>query len=83
MLAGTPALRWLGRAVPPFIAQGVQLALAATLGLEAVRPLADELPLGALAILLFAFSMRLRLTALALTFVVSVALLPAEARTIA
>lgn len=83
VLAGTPALRWLGRAVPPFIAQGVQLALAATLGLEAVRLLADDLPLGALAILLFALSMRLRLTALALTFVVAVALLPAEARTIA
>lgn len=83
VLAGTPALRWLGRAVPPFIAQGVQLALAATLALEAMRLLADNVPLGALALLLFALSMRLRLTALGLTFVAAVALLPPEARTIA
>ncbi len=77
VLAGTPALRWLGRVVPSFIAQGVQLTLAATLGLEALRLLASDARLGAIALLLFVVSFWARLTALALTMLIAVLLTPA------
>lgn len=78
VLSMTPALHWLERFVPSFIAQGVQLALAATLALEAARLLAGDRALGLVAVALFLLSIRLRLTALALTFVVAAIVLPRE-----
>ena len=78
LLATTPALRWIERVVPPFITQGIQLALAATLAFEGARLLTNDYRLGVVALALFTLSVRFRLTALALTFGVALLVMPHE-----
>jgi hypothetical protein len=79
LLACTPALRWLARAVPGFVSQGVQLALAAILTVEAVRLLSGDAELAAAALLLMVLSLWMRLTALTLTFLLALLVMPASA----
>lgn len=76
VVAATPLLSWLRSIVPPFIARGVQLGLAFTLGLQAVLLLARSAPLAALALVLLAVTLRYRLLGIALTIAASIALMP-------
>lgn len=76
VIAGTPLLTWVRQLVPTFIARGVQLGLAFTLGAQAVVLLATSAPLAVLGILLLGVTLRYRLLGLALTIVAAVALMP-------
>ncbi|MDE3192657.1 MAG: putative sulfate/molybdate transporter [Chloroflexota bacterium] len=78
VVAATPLLGWLRGTVPAFIARGVQLGLAFTLGLQAVLLLARSVPLAALGLLLFAVTLRFRLVGIALTIAASIALMPRD-----
>lgn len=76
-LALTPLLTWIRRVVPGFIARGVQLGLAFTLGAQAILLLSRSLPLAAVGLLILAITLRHRLLGLALAFVAALALMPA------
>ncbi|MBU6422716.1 MAG: hypothetical protein KGQ88_01625 [Chloroflexi bacterium] len=78
VVAATPLLAWLRRTVPAFIARGVQLGLAFTLGLQAVLLLARSVPLAVVALALLAVTLRYRLLGIALTIAAAVALMPRD-----
>lgn len=78
VLAATPLLTWLRQVVPTFIARGVQLGLAFTLGAQAVLLLATSAPLAAVSLVLLAVTLRYRLFGVALTLAAAVALMPRD-----
>lgn len=78
VLAATPLLTWLRQVVPTFIARGVQLGLAFTLGAQAVLLLATSAPLAAVSVVLLAVTLRYRLFGVALTLAAAVALMPRD-----
>lgn len=76
VLVLTPLLGWITRVVPGFIARGVQLGLAFTLGAQAVLLLAQSLPLAALGLVILVVTLRQRLLGLALALAAALALMP-------
>ncbi len=82
-LAGTPLLGWLRGVVPTFIARGVQLGLAFTLGWQALLLLATSVPLAVLGALLLGVTLRYRLLGLGLTVAAAVLVMPRDALTLA
>lgn len=76
VLALTPLLGWLRQVVPAFIARGVQLGLAFTLGLQAIALLASRLDIAIVGIALLAITLRHRPLGLGLTMVAAVWLIP-------
>ena len=76
ILAFTPLLGWIRRAVPGFIARGVQLGLAFTLAVQAITLLSASLPLAAVGLLVLGVTLRHRLLGLALALVTALVLMP-------
>lgn len=76
LLALTPMLRWLREVVPSFIARGVQLGLAFTLGMQAVLLLATSAPLAVVALALLAVTLRHRPLGVLLTLAMAFLLAP-------
>lgn len=83
VLAATPLLGWIRQVVPAFVARGVQLGLAFTLGAQAVILLASSAPLAVLGLALLALTLRYRLLGLAVTLAVVALLMPREQLAIA
>lgn len=78
VIAATPLLSWLREAVPGFIARGVQLGLAFTLGAQAVLLLARSVPLAVVGLIILAVTLRYRLLGIGLTIAAAIALMPRE-----
>jgi len=76
VIAATPLLGWLRQIVPVFIARGVQLGLAFTLGAQAVLLLARRVPVAVLALVILAVTLRYRLLGIGLTVAAAIALMP-------
>lgn len=79
IVGASPLLRWLRHAVPPFIARGIQLGLAFTLGAQAVLLLAQSAPQAALALALLGVTLRSRPVGIGLTIATALALMPPDA----
>ncbi|HEV2251394.1 MAG TPA: molybdate transporter family protein [Candidatus Limnocylindria bacterium] len=79
VIAATPLLSWLRAVIPAFIARGIQLGLAFTLGAQAVLLLARSLPLAIVGIGLLAITLRYRLPGIGLTVAAALALMPRDA----
>mgnify|MGYP000253428675 CR=1 FL=1 len=79
VLAATPMLTWLQRVVPPFVARGVQLALAFTLGIQAIGLLRTNAPMTLLALVLLIVTFRFRVAGVLLTIAAALVLMPREA----
>lgn len=77
-VAATPLLPWMRRVIPAFIARGVQLGLAFTLGGQAVLLLARSVPLAIVALVILAVTLRYRMLGIGLTIVAAIALMPRE-----
>lgn len=80
-LAATPLLSWVRQAVPAFVARGIQLALAFTLGAQALALLATSLPLAAMSGVLLLITFRYRVAGILLTCATAFLLMPKEALT--
>lgn len=78
VLALTPLMDRARRLVPAFVARGVQLGLAFTLGIQALVLLGTSLPLAAIALVLIALTLRQRPLGVALTVGVALALAPSQ-----
>ncbi len=78
IIAATPLLSWLRQVVPGFIARGVQLGLAFTLGAQAVLLLTRSVPLAVVGLVILAVTLRYRLLGIGLTIVAAIALMPGE-----
>ena len=76
VLVLTPVLGWIRQAVPGFIARGVQLGLAFTLGAQAILLLSASLPLAALGMVILGVTLRHRLLGVALALVTALLLMP-------
>lgn len=83
VIAATPLLPWIRRAIPAFIARGVQLGLAFTLGGQAVLLLARSVPLAIVGLILLAVTLRYRLLGIALTVGAAIAIMPRETLSLA
>lgn len=77
-LAATPLLSWVRQAVPAFVARGIQLALAFTLGAQAIALLATSLPLALVGIVLLLVTFRYRVVGILLTCAAAFLLMPKE-----
>lgn len=83
VVAATPLLSCLRRVIPAFIARGVQLGLAFTLGGQAVLLLARSVPLAVVGVVILAVTLRYRLLGIALTIAAAIALMPRETLSLA
>lgn len=79
VLALTPLLGWIRQVVPSFIARGVQLGLAFTLGMQAILLLAASLPLAAVGMVILGVTLRHRLLGIAFALVTALVLMPRDA----
>jgi hypothetical protein len=79
VLALTPLLGWVRSAVPTFIARGVQLGLAFTLGAQALALLTSSAPLAAFGLVILVLTLRNRAVGVAAVALAAALVMPREA----